>query len=204
MFKNYLICMHKQYCEAKGLDFTKTINIHSNEFVDWIVKNRLLLNKYIDYLDAIGMNYSSDEILEIGKGRFDSLVKYGVSMVSMSADTIGKTNSSLFIDRGNPLILRDDRIIIPTEQVLLTHNPYFRSDMRDWYLIHNKGYKNISIGMFGNIDDENRKIKILLLEQLSKQMTEDYTFDYDTGGGMYFCSLNSKRRVRERILTRTR
>ena len=35
----------------------------------------------------------------------------------------------------------------------LTHNPYFESEILGWYSIHNFGEKNISIGMFGKLDD---------------------------------------------------
>ena len=58
--------------------------------------------------------------------------------------------------------------------------------------------------MFGKLSDEDTKVKVELLKQLSKKMTDDYSFDYDTNNGNYFCSLNSKRYIKRRILTKSR
>ncbi len=202
MFEKYLLCLFKQYCDANGLDINNVNNMYSNEFADWIVQNNSLLVNYIDYLHALGFDYPTDDILEIGKGAYDSISHLGINLVSIFGETLGKTNSRLFIDRGIPLIAKQDEIIIPSEQIMLTHNPYFESEILGWHSIHNSREKNISIGMFGKIYDEDALKKVKLLEQLSRQMTEDYSFDYDTSNGNYFCSLNSKRQVKRNILTR--
>lgn len=204
MFERYLLCLFKQYCYAKGLDINNTNYMYSNEFGDWIVQNKSLLNNYMGYLYTLGFDYLSDDIVEIGKGKYDSISKQGINLISIFAETLGKINSRLFVDRGIPLILNQNGIMIPEEHVILTHNPYFESEVLRWYSIHNFGEKNISIGMFGNLNDEDISRKVKLLEQLSKQMTDDYSFDYDTNDGNYFCSLNSKRNIQKRILTKTR
>ncbi len=204
MFERYLLCLFKQYCYAKGLDINNTNYMYSNEFGDWIVQNKSLLNNYMGYLYTLGFDYLSDDIVEIGKGKYDSISKQGINLISIFAETLGKINSRLFVDRGIPLILNQNGIMIPGEHVILTHNPYFESEVLRWYSIHNFGEKNISIGMFGNLNDEDISRKVKLLEQSSKQMTDDYSFDYDTNDGNYFCSLNSKRNIQKRILTKTR
>lgn len=204
MFERYLMCLFKQYCTAKGLDINNTSNMFSNDFVDWIVQNKSLLNSYMDYLTALGFDYPTDDVVEVGKGQYDSIAKSGFNLISIFAGTLGKNNSRLFVDRGMPLVMRNNGITIPSEHIILTHNPYFESDILGWYLIHNMGDKNISIGMFGNLSDEDTKIKVGLLEQLSKQMTDDYSLDYDTSNGNYYCSLNSKRYIKRKILTKTR
>ena len=56
--------------------------------------------------------------------------------------------------------------------------------------------------MFGKLEDENVSRKIKLLERLSKQMSDDYSLDYDTNDGNYFCSLNSKRYIKRKVLTK--
>lgn len=204
MFERYLLCLFKQYCDARGLGINNMNNMYSNEFVDWIVQNKSLLGNYMDYLYTLGFDYPSDDIVEIGKGEYDSISQHGINLISIFAGTLGKINSRLFVDRGIPLALRQNGIVIPREQIILTHNPYFESEILGWYSIHNCGEKNISIGMFGKLDDENTSRKVRLLEQLSKQMTDDYSFDYDTSDGNYFCSLNSKRYIKRNILTKTR
>lgn len=200
MFKRYLLCLFKQYCDAKVLDINNMNNMYSNEFVDWIVQNKSLLGNYMDYLYALGFDYPSDDIVEIDKGGYDSISQHGINLVSIFAGTLGRINSRFFVDKGIPLILKQNGIVIPREHIILTHNPYFESEIIDWYLIHNSGDKNISIGMFGKITDKNVSKKIRLLEYISKQMTDDYLLSYDTNNGNYFCSLNSKRNAKIKVL----
>ena len=204
MFEKYLLCLFKQYCDARGLDINNMDNMYSNEFVDWIVQNKSLLGIYINYLNELGFDYPTDDVVEIGKGEYDSISHHGANVISSFAGTLGKNNSRLFVDRGIPLILKQNGIVIPKEHIILTHNPYFESEILGWYSIHNFGEKNISVGMFGKLDDEDTSKKVRLLEQLSKQMTDDYSFDYDTSDGNYFCSLNSKRYIKKKNLTKTR
>ena len=204
MFERYLLCLFKQYCDARGLDINNMNNMYSNDFVDWIVQNRSLLNTYMDYLNVLGFDYPVDDVVEVGKGQYDSISRHGVNLISIFAGTVGQLNSRLFVDRGMPLVLRQSRIMTPREHIILTHNPYFESEILSWYLIHNMGDKNISVGMFGKLSDEDTKDKVELLKQLSKKMTDDYSFDYDTDNGNYFCSLNSKRYIKRRILTKNR
>ena len=204
MFIRYLLCLFKQYCDARGLDINNTNNMFSIEFVYWIDQNKSLLSNYIGYLYALGYDYPTDDILEIGKGEYDSIsqLQHGINLISMFAETLGGINSKFFVDKGIPLILKQNEIVIPKEHVMLTHNPYFESEILGWDSIHNFGEKNISIGMFGRLKDEDALRKIKLLEQLSKQMTDDYSFDYDTNDGNYFCSLNSKRYIKRKVLTK--
>ena len=202
MVEMYLLCLFKQYCDTRGLDINNMNNMYSNDFCDWIVQNKSLLSDYMDYLNVLGFGYPVDDVVEVGKGKYDSLSEYGVNVISSFAETVGKTNSRLFVDKGMPFIFRQDRIEMPKEHVILTHNPYFESEVLGWYLIHNMGDKNISVGMFGKLGDVDATRKVELLEKLTKQMTEDYSFDYDTNSDSYFCSLNSKRYVKKNFLTR--
>lgn len=202
MFEKYLLCLFKQYCDARGLDVNNVINIYSNNFVDWLDKNKALLDDYIDYLNALGFDYIFDDVIEVGKGKYDSLAQYGVNLVSPFAETVGKFNSRLVINKDISLIIKENEITIPKEHILLTHNPYFESEIFGWNLIHNLGNKNISIGMFGNLDDEDISRKVRLLESLAEQMMDDYSFDYDTSNGNYFCSLNSERYIKRKSLSK--
>jgi len=204
MFERYLLCLFKQYCDARGLDINNMNNMYSNDFVNWIVQNKSLLSIYMHYLNALGFDYPVDDVVEVGKGQYDSIFKQGVNLISIFAGTVGQLNSRLFVYRGMPLVLRQSKIITPREHIILTHNPYFESEILSWYLIHNMGDKNISVGMFGKLSDEDTKVKLELLKQLSKKITDDYSFDYDTYNGNYFCSLNSKRYIKRKSLIKTR
>ena len=167
MFEKYIRCLFKQFCDAKGLDVTNFSKSYSNDFVDWIIERKSLLYMYREYLASLDFDYSPDDVLEVGKGRYDSLSPIGINLVSSFAETIGKRNSKLYIDRGIPLIIQQDKIIIPSENILLTYNPYFESEILGWPLIHNVGERNISIGVFGEIIDADSSRKTKLLEELN-------------------------------------
>ncbi len=189
-----LYFLFKQFCEATG--YSGDLNDASKEietrFYQWIIQNSVLLHQYWKYLE-FNFQYSTNDVLEIGKSKFDSLREHCSDINVSSTFVINNDESFLHINNGIPLIVNKDGIAIPREQILLTHNPYFESEISDWYLIHNKNQKDISIGMFGRLEDEDRKKKINLLRDLSQKMTDDYVLTYDTDQGNYFCSLNSQR-----------
>ena len=54
--------------------------------------------------------------------------------------------------------------------LFITHNPYSYQDVSSWHKIHNSGMYDISIGMYGNIYDRDRKSKIELLSKLADKM----------------------------------
>ena len=56
--------------------------------------------------------------------------------------------------------------------------------------------------MYGNIYDRDRKSKIELLSKLADKMDTDTELTQDTLGDKYFCSLNSRRYIKRKILTR--
>ena len=57
MFERYLLCLFKQYCDARGLDINNMNNMYSKEFVDWIVQNKSLIGNYMNYLYILGFDY---------------------------------------------------------------------------------------------------------------------------------------------------
>lgn len=201
MLDEYLLCLYKQYCEAKGIE-PLPVKVYPTQFLDWISENNYLLEDYMEYLHCLGFDYAKENTIEVGKGIFDSLKDHEIRLVSPFAETIGENNSRLMVVRGTPLILAKNEISIPNELTILTHNPYRISSIDGWNNVHNRGLKNISIGMFGRLNDENRKEKIGLLEDLAKTMTDDYSFNYDTNNGNYFVTLNSNRKKLKKVRIR--
>ena len=200
--ERYLLCLFRQYCDARRINISNINNIYSKDFIDWIVENNNLLDKYIIYLHDLGFDYLSSDVLEINKGKYDSLYKYDVSLISIFGSTMGNTNSIFLINNGSPLVIKDNGIIALKDRILLTHNPYYEDEVINWRFIHNGKNNDISIGMFGKINDENRKRKVNILIQLSRLINDDYSLDYDTIDDNYFCTLNSKRKIKSLIKTR--
>lgn len=196
----YLLCLLKQYNDSIGSSEINLTDLVSKDFIDWVENNNNLVDEYGTYLKELGFEYEKYNTMEVGKGIYDTISD--LSMVSNFADTLGLTNSELLINDGNPLVLIDDTIIIPNSiSNIITHNPYFNESIKDWYQIHNRGIKNISIGVYGNIYDKDKDTKMVLMKDLSNKMIDDYRIDYDTVGDNYMCTLNSKRNVKEKRLS---
>ena len=200
MFNRYLLNLYKQYCDARGLIFNPIdVKNFSYDFLEWITKNKLMTKEYGDYLCYLGhLNFKT--VAEVGKGRYDSIASLEMAVISPYASDLSK--KELFVIDGVPLIEKSGKIVLPQQQILVTHNPYEEMRIMNWSLIHNFGDYDISIGMFGSIYDEDFSKKIKLIENISKQMTEDFVLDYDTDKDKYFCSLNSNRKVKIKTLTR--
>ena len=202
MFNRYLINLYKQYCDARGIECNPFDGKNlSYEFLEWIAINKLLAKEYSDYLAYLGY-CDSKTIAEVGKGRYDSISTDNMAVISPYADTLHLANSELLVIDGTPLVEQKGKLIIPQEQILLTSNPYEEMRIGNWSRIHNLGQYDISIGMFGNIHDEDFEKKIKLIEELSSRMTDDHSVDYDTDKDNYFCTLNSRRKVKVKTLTR--
>ena len=182
----YILNLYKQFCGARGMTCNSfEFNKFLNEFIEWVANNKILTNKYKDFI--LTLDIEKEKIIsEVGKGRYDSLKLANSKIISPYAETLGLENSELFMLGSYPLIKKGNGIVMPSTDILLTHNPYEEMIIYDWVKIHNSHLYDISIGMYGNIHDSNFTEKIRLLEDMSKQMDSDYSLDYDTDKDNYF------------------
>lgn len=202
MFNRYLLNLYKQYCDARSVVCNPFDGKNlSYDFLEWITINKLMAKEYSDYLLYLG-HLESKTVAEVGKGRYDSIASEEMTIISPYADTLELPKRELFVIDGVPLIEQGGKIVLPEEQILLTHNPYDEMRIINWSRVHNMRDYDISIGMFGSIYDKDFPKKVKLIEEISKRMTEDHVIDYDTDKDKYFCSLNSKRKVKVKTLTR--
>ena len=194
----YLLNLYKQFCNARGIIYNPSnFNRYTAEFVDWVVYNKKTTEKYREYL--LSLSYiDGKSVAEVGKGMYDSLQLNDSAIVSPYAETIGFQNSELFMIGNYPLIQQKGIIVRPNTEILLTYNPYEEMHIINWFKVHNSKLYDISIGMYGNIHDSDFAERIRLLEEISKRMHDDHVVDYDTDQDNYFCSINSKRMIKER------
>ena len=201
MLNKYLLYLYYQYCKATGisvkLEDLKELNY---EFLEWVARNKLISKEYLQYLVYLGV-LSEKSVLEIGKGRYDTISGENIEIVSPFASSLGKEDSDLLIIDSMPLIAERKRIIVPNVDILLTHNPYFPEILVNWDRIHNSGQYDISIGMYGSIHDKDWQEKIEVLEILSEKLDDDYRIDYDTDDDKFFCVLNSDRKIKRKVKT---
>lgn len=198
----YILNLYQQYCDAREIVFDpKQIEKFTDDFCDWVVENKKIMEKYQEYLFALDYLYGKT-ISEVGKGKYDSLKSNELIIVSPYAETLGIANSELFILGNCPLIITKQGITVPKTDILLTHNPFTEMMIYNWPKIHNSQSYDISIGVYGSIYDGDFAQKIKMIEILSKQMESDHKVDYDTDKDNYFCTINSKRKTKSRVLVR--
>ena len=198
----YLLNLYKQFCDTRGI----TCNLfdlkkYESEFIEWIAQNNQLTSIFRKYLLSLGY-FDGKSISEIGKGIYDSLLLSDSHIISPHAKTMNLPNSRLYLAGSILFIQENGMIYSPNTKILHTHNPYEKTEVSNWYRIHNSGLYDISIGMYGNIHDNNISKRLDLIEKIAKRMIDDYEFNYDTDRDNYFCSLNSKRKVKTKIKKR--
>lgn len=195
--EEYLRKLYNQYCETQGKVYIKP-NI--DEFTEWIAINKKLLQNYKDYQMNIGY-ITSKTIAEIGKGKYDSISDKEIEIISPYAETLKKQNRRLVIMEGIPLIINKTEVQEPIQEILLTHNPYDK-EIFNWKDVHNNGLYDINIGVFGHVYDKDYIKKLKLIKKLSTGMNDDFIIDYETNKDEYYCSINSKRKQKIKILIR--
>lgn len=201
MLEEYLKALFCQYCNAREIKNINFAEMKDNEdFINWIVQNRQTSKMYKDYLSYL--NVSLYDGTEAGKGKYDSISSKDMKIVSSYGITLGVLPSKLIITDRNVLIATPRTISLVETNLFITHNLYSYQDVSSWHKIHNSGMYDISIGMYGNIYDRDRKSKIELLSKLADKMDTDTELTQDTLGDKYFCSLNSRRYIKRKILTR--
>lgn len=202
MISNYLLNLYKQYHNARGITYNqREIEQLSYDFLEWIAINKLLTQEYWNYLSYLGY-VNCKTIAEIDKGRYDSIISDNITIISSYANTMQLPKKRLLIVKGMPLIESNNKLSLMQQEVLLTYNPYLSITIDSWPSVHNLGEYDISIGMFGSIYDKDIDSKLKVIEEIAKKMQDDYKVDYDTDKDKYFCSLNSKRKVKIKTLVR--
>lgn len=196
----YILNLYKQFCDARGI-ICNPLEFYDylNEFIEWTSNNKILTSKYKEFILALGYE-DGQKVLEIGKGRYDSLNLDNAEIISPYAETLGLENAELFMLGSYPLIKSTNGFISPKTDILLTFNPYEEMMIYNWVKIHNFQLYDISVGMYGNIHDNNFTEKIKLLEKMSEQMDDDHSLDYDTDKDNYFYVINSRRTIKRKIL----
>lgn len=172
----YLINQFKSASGIEKLD----INFKFLEDIElWTALRKKASNLYMSVLDDVGV-IPSASVAEIGKTGTDSLAQYdGIStIITPYKSTFNKNVQNQIIEAellfsGERIKLMANKNEIVLENPItryITHNPY--GDVSVWTKILENG-KNITIGVFGNINDKDIEEKIEQLENV-KNVLEQY------------------------------
>ena len=195
----YMTVLYKQFCETKGIPFDIQTILENGidpfinrEFMKWIENS--MVGEFRDYLEYLDLHDFSD-IAEVDKGKYDTISKNDMAILSSYAYTMGLSNINLHIKNGFVYTRNGSKLITPERKVLLTHNPYDSSIVK-WPSVQKQGRYGICIGFYGLKTDANFNDRMNLARTLIKNVDENCRIDYDFDDEKYFITLNSTSKVK--------
>lgn len=202
MKSNYILLLYKQYCNSIGKKYDKFNIIADTEFIMYLSSLTKQTINYANYLNYLELFFTSDTAIELNKGKYDSLGKELVTIVSPFAETLACKNSNLVVYNNNPIIIMGTSIfLVDNCNLFLTHNPIDKNHLNDIILLHNIGL-NICIGIYGKINDKDRDDKLKMLKDCKSKILDDISFNYDTKEDNYYGCIKSERKVKKHVLVR--
>lgn len=216
--REYMMNLLEQYRLAIG---AKQIDLDSRDFVQefeiWLKKRNEMSEIYTLILKELGFYFEDEDCAEIGKGEKDSVVSnFNTTIISPYYHSFHNSNSILIhgdlkVYQNKPYIIKQgnyERTVkkAPLEiTTFMTQNPYFRSSIEGWDLLHNTGNGNIIVGMFGSASDKDRLFKKRQLNALKEKLInrniiEEEIRVYDN----YYYVVGSEVKKLERILSHHR
>jgi len=204
----YLISLEIQFMQATR---AKNIDINSESFrkelVTWLKERKNIGDLYRNLLAFMDLSQvSGPDTAEIGKGKYDSIVKpYDdtilITPYAKGLETIAKARlitANFKVQGYTPLLITPSGLIdfLPSFGLtFMTQNPYTPANIENWDNIHNIGDYNIIVGMYGSIYDKDKEAKIKELEAFRDQLDESINQEYCELDGSYCYVIASRRKV---------
>lgn len=199
--EKYYENLYMQYCAAFGMDYN---GFDENDKYFWIWANELLkrTKTYTDYIKFLNIELSCDKSIELNKGKYDSLGKDLVMVVSPYAETMHLENRKLVLYNGKPnMIINDESYSVFDIGIYLTQNPFSYNDIDKLLTLHNKNNDNVCIGIHGSIYDKDRQKKSQILKDIYHCFSGEAKFNLDEDHENYFGCITTNRKIKKLVLT---
>ncbi|MBE6160514.1 MAG: hypothetical protein E7157_05675 [Lactobacillales bacterium] len=201
----YIQKLMQQFINSQGI---KNIDVNSiefkKEFVMWIDERKNISEGYIKLLEKLKVPYNTSEMVEIGKGKYDSIVLNNGSTIMLTPYLMEKGNNPLCLyrftveDMKPAVILNNGNIRNVPLKSIMTHNPYDESDICDWEKLFNHDSCNITIGIFGKHEDKDKKSKIKMLEDFKKELYLGSNMTgYESCGNYYYAITSHGKKIQK-------
>lgn len=194
---NYYHKLFSLFLKAKGIkrnELKQNRNLLTKEFYNWIPIYMEQSSEYRNYLiNYMGLDLNDPYLMELDKGYIDSVIDKNAIMVSNYAFTKGNENSMLvFDDRDNIMMMKNKGFYsIDNIEMIMTHNPYSLEEIKRVEKTINNFNKKIILGVYGNINDYDRKTKINHLKKV-RDSIPNIEYDYNEREDNYFYVLTKK------------
>ena len=184
-------------------------DIYDKTFKQWLVNYSIDIAKYIEFLEANGIDIVETNIAELDKGPFDSL------LVRRAVDNIRDrllTENALDIKvpkRKVKIHKKEVKVLIngcyyPLEdyEAYMSYNLLRDKQLERFSALHNNG-KHIIYGVFGRNGDLDKRTKLEHVQNIYKNMNDgEFTLNYVENNGVYFYLVESKDGMKMRKLVR--
>lgn len=200
----------RQFVVAKNI---KNVDLNSKsffeEFSNWLKERKGIGEKYISIISRFGLFKDSFQYAEVGKGLQDSVtLPYNTKLLTPYIDENMISNPNRVINANLSVYKNDVFPFISTEEVkiqvvpnnkistYMTQNPYNNHIIDGWDELHNSGYNNIIVGMYGSEYDKDKQEKKDMLLKLRRKLERNYTELEYVINDEYFCVVGTKQRKR--------
>ena len=101
-------------------------------------------------------------------------------------------------NKGNKIL---DTLSPSMFNTFMTQNPYSPKHIMYWDEIHNRGEKEIILGVFGDIHDKDTKYKLNELKEFKNKLIGSYSEDYMVEDDTY-CYVIASNKVEKKLFKR--
>ena len=181
--KEYMKLLFKQYVSAKGpnLDNMSTREI-MHEYAEFISELNILGQNYLTILESMGININDKTVVEIGKGKLDTISKDKTTIITPYTEGFKKDNrtvltSEIKVCKYIPKLLDiDGRASIDISSLniktFITQNPYDGLSTSNFGQLANNENYDVIIGVYGDTSDRNYMKKVEELKRLKSKLTQ--------------------------------
>ena len=187
------------------------------EFALWLEIRKKYGYRYIDFLYEMNTRILDRTTAEVGKTELDSLVTpFDTTIISSyKFDSLEDKERLIFsnflVYDGNPVLYlkacdEPHMIVLPKRRIdtFMTENPYDPYSIKYWNELHDSGYFDIAVGVYGSIFDKNIDDNLNMLKDLREKIVgNDYKFDYNNDNDIYYAAIVSQR-TNKKIGSKTR
>lgn len=211
-YEKYINNLINQFALAKGIS---NVDINSEEFInefnEWLIEQKNIGKEYLSILDEIGFNIDDSNCIEVGKGKYDSIVKdLSTTIITPDYTLLYRglrnrvINGDINVLNGYPMLINYTSMgnimskYFINSNIYMTQNPFNSSNILNWDKIYNSG-NNIIIGSYGKTQDKDKNKKIDELIEFKNKLQDDFICENIISGDTYINILGSNPKVKKLV-----
>ena len=178
---NYIVYLIEKYCKSNGIGLGN-YNVDQEDFTEWLKLYIDMTKSYSNFIKSYGICLDEANLAELGKGKFDSIIKENAYEISKFSETM-KRSKLIFGDVFKELLIYQDNMVVSLDDLnidtLISQNPNNAYDIKNLIILSNLSNKQIVLGMYGNFSEKDIKSKTRIIKNFLEE-TNHNEFEFDT------------------------